>query len=276
MKRWITIMAALPLTGFFAVAAAPALAGSVIVQLEQPPGARYVAQERAAGRTVSDDALEAYRNALGADQDAFLEALEASGVSFTLETLQIPDFEGNLTPVQLRYTLVLNAVTLEVPESAVATIERMPQVRKVFPSRRFRLHLDNSVDYIRAPEVYGSIAELTAFDDFREGFEGQGINISVIDTGIEWSHEMFGADASPPRLGLQPPLAAANNNEKVIYYLPLHENAIDDFGHGTHASADAAGYRGFSPGADGAPLTGDEVPIHGVAPQARLMGYKVC
>lgn len=276
MKRLITMLIMLPLTAVMVLSAAPVLADSIIVQLDKAPGARYVAQERAAGRTVSDAALETYRAELRADQDDFLEALDARGVSFVLETVQIPDFEGNVTPIEVRYTLVFNGVALDVPESAVTTIEQMPQVRKVFPNRLSRLHLDHSVDYIRAPAVYGAIKELTPFDDFREGFEGQGINISVIDTGIEWSHEMFGADATPPRLGLQSPLAAADSNEKVIYYLPLHENAIDDFGHGTHASADAAGYQGFSPGPDGTPLTGDDVPIHGVAPQARLMGYKVC
>ena len=54
------------------------------------------------------------------------------------------------------------------------------------------------------------------------------------------------------------------------------ENAVDDFGHGTHVAADAAGYRGLAPGADGVPGTADDVPVHGVAPQAQLMGYKVC
>jgi hypothetical protein len=61
----------------------------------------------------------------------------------------------------------------------------------------------------------------------------------------------------------------------VIYYLPL-QGTIDGFGHGTHASSDAAGYLGNAPGADSIPGTSDDIKIHGVAPQARLMGYKVC
>ena len=31
-----------------------------------------------------------------------------------------------------------------------------------------------------------------------------------------------------------------------------------------------------APGPDGLPLTADDIPIHGVAPQAKLMSYKVC
>src|SRR2546430_14672038 len=78
------------------------------------------------------------------------------------------------------------------------------------------------------------------------------------------------------RLGIEPDIAAANFNRKIIYYLPLVDGLVDDFGHGTHTSADIAGYQGFSPGPDGIPNNADDVPIHGVAPQARLMDYKVC
>lgn len=272
-KRLISKVLALSLLAVLFLPAAPALAESVIVQLDEAPGARYVAQERAAGRTVSDEALESYRSGLRADHDAFLEALDSLAVSYTLETVQVPDFEGNVTPIQLRYTLVFNGMALDVPESDVQTIEQMPQVREVYPNRMLRLHLDQSVDYIRAPEVYGDVEELTPFDDFREGFEGQGIIVSVIDTGIEWSHEMFGADVSPPRLGLAPPNATLNTNEKVIYYLALHENVVDDFGHGTHVSGTTSGFLGFGQESG---LLDPEVPIHGVAPQSRLMGYKVC
>ena len=45
---------------------------------------------------------------------------------------------------------------------------------------------------------------MTQFDDLREGYEGQGINIAIIDTGIDWTHPMFGGDPTPPRLGVAP------------------------------------------------------------------------
>ncbi|MBA2708043.1 MAG: S8 family serine peptidase, partial [Gemmatimonadaceae bacterium] len=78
-----------------------------------------------------------------------------------------------------------------------------------------------------------------------------------------------------PRLGVAPPTAALNTNKKVIYYLPL-TGTKDGYGHGTAAASNAAGYLGLAPGADKIPGTADDIRIHGVAPQARLMGYKVC
>ena len=75
--------------------------------------------------------------------------------------------------------------------------------------------------------------------------------------------------------GLAPSVAALNTNKKVIYYLPL-TGTIDDYGHGTAAASNIAGYLGFAPGADKLPGTADDIRLHGVAPQARLMGYKVC
>ena len=133
------------------------------------------------------------------------------------------------------------------------------------------------MDYVNAPAAYGQIKELDCtFDDNREGYEGQGINVAVLDTGIDWTHPMFGGDPTPPRLGLAPPVAAVNTNKKVIYYMSFTGGLIDDFGHGSAAASNVAGYLGLAPGADKLPGTADDIRLHGVAPQARLMGYKVC
>lgn len=256
--------------------AAAANAGSWIVQLDDPPAAQFMAQQRQAGAEVTVRDIQDYRQTLTAGQNDFLSALDANGIGYTLETTAVPDYEGNLTEVPLRYTMVLNGLTLTLEDSAVADVRAMPGVETVernwyhFPS------LDNSVAYIRSPRVYGDVAELTRFDDHREGFEGQGINVAVIDTGIDWTHEMFGDDPTPPRFGLAPQTAAVDTHEKVIYYLPTVDAVEDLHGHGTHVASTAAGYLGFAPGDDGVPLTEDDVEVHGVAPQAKLMGYSVC
>lgn len=256
---------------------ASGIASSVIVQLKDEPAAVWKARQQKAGNTVSDEQLQAYRNSITAKQNEFLADLQARGVSFEIDGADIKDFEGaTQMRADYRFNLVLNGITLNVPASAINTIKTMPQVKSVKPNDYLTLDLSDSVPYINAPSVYGQYPELTPFDDFREGFEGQGINVAVLDTGIDWTHPMFGGDPTPPRLGIAPPTAATNSNKKVIYYLSFSGGLIDDFGHGSAASSNIAGYLAMSPGADGIPGTADDKRLHGVAPQARLMGYKVC
>jgi len=244
---------------------------SVIVELNQAPAAFHVAEAKQQGHSVSDDELQAHRGALRTAQDQFLADLGARGMAFEVRSVSVSDVR-----IEFRYTLVFNGIALKVPASAIDSIEAMPQVKEVHPDDTLFTTLNGSVPYIRAPEVYGGVAELTQFDDLREGFEGQGINISIIDTGIDFPHEMFGGDATPPRLGVAPAQAAVNTNRKVIYSLPLTDIVHDGFGHGTHVASTAGGYLGFAPGGDSLPLTEDDVRLHGVAPQAKLMSYKVC
>lgn len=258
---------------FAAGALAQTATVSVIVELSQDPAAVAAT----AGSPMSEEEIETYRASLRAAQDQFLDSLRAKSIAFELGGIDVPDSTGQTVRVDFRYTLVFNGINLKVPSDAISAIESMPEVKKVHPDEDYDMHLDNSVKYIRAPEVYGAVAELTRFDDFREGFEGQGIHVSIIDTGIDWPHEMFGGDPTPPRLGVEPATALVGRNEKVIYYLPLNDIFVEDgFGHGTHVGSTAAGYLGFAPGRDGLPLTSDDVRVHGVAPQAKLLSYKVC
>lgn len=261
------------------LATLPGLASSattVIVELHQAPAAHFAAAQALAGSPVSVSELQARRAALRTGQDQFLAALTQAGIDHTIGRTRVFTYAGTSSTFEQRYTLVLNAVALIVTPDAAAAIAALPQVKAVHPNRAFTLNLDRSVDYIGASRLYGALAELNAGDDIREGLEGYGVHLAVIDSGIDWTHPMFGGDVTPPRLGTNPAVALLRTNEKVIYYLPLADGAIDDFGHGTHVAATSAGYLAWAPGPDGLPSTADDLPVHGVAPQARLMGYKAC
>lgn len=256
--------------------AAGAQAGSWIVQLEEPPAARYMAEQRANGNEPGEDAVQAYREDLAAEQNSFLSSLSDHGVTYTLETAPVPDYDGNVTSVPLRYTLVYNGVALELSDAEADIVRGLDGVASVSRNWMLMPRLADSVEYIHAPDAYGDVHELTQFDDHREGYEGQGMYVSVIDSGIDWTNDMFGGDPTPPRLGLAPEAAAVDTNEKIVYYLPMTDAVEDLFGHGTHVASTAAGYLGFEQGEDGLPATADDVPLHGVAPQAKIMGYQVC
>ncbi len=264
------------LGGLFRAQAA-GLSRSVIVEFKADPGAVWKAKLEKAGQSVSDEQLTQYRASVTSAQDRFLKELESRGIQFSVVGADLKDFAGNAAGrADHRFNLVMNAVTLNVPGAAIKVIEAMPQVKRVVNNAVLQLNLNSSVKYINAPAVYGQVPELTPFDQQREGFEGQGTYVAVLDTGIDWTHPMFGGDPTPPRLGTAPPVAALNSNQKVVYYMSFSGGLVDDFGHGSAAASNIAGYLAMAPGADGLPGTADDLRVHGVAPQAKLMGYKVC
>ncbi|MFY9555058.1 MAG: S8 family serine peptidase [Blastocatellia bacterium] len=247
---------------------------SIIVELTGDPVVVAQAKATAAGRSFDADA---YRLQLLAEQQQFLTSLTLAGVPYVISSVIAPN--GPVTPtLQFQFTQVFNGITLEVPEQTLPLFDTIEDVLKVHPNLPVQMHLDHAVDYTRAPQLYGNPPRLSQFDALNTGgLEGDGVNIAVIDTGVDWSHEMFGGDPTPPQFGAAPSIAALNPNRKVIYYMNFTAGPVgvgDDFGHGTHVAGDCAGYKGMAPGPDGIPLTGDDVAIHGVAPQAKIMAYK--
>src|ERR1700737_4811332 len=84
---------------------------SVIVQLRDDPAALYKAKIQKAGGSVSDEQLQAYRDGLRVSQDQFLQALQTSGVAFSVDSVDIKGFDGaTAATVQYRYTMVLDGI----------------------------------------------------------------------------------------------------------------------------------------------------------------------
>ena len=245
---------------------------SVIVELRDEPAAVYKARTEKAGGTVSQAQLKTYRDGLAAKQADFLNALSANGISAAVVTRNVNNFDGSLAAtVPLQYSLVYNGLALTVDQSSISAIRNMPQVKSVHSDEKLTTNLNNSVPYIRAPQLYGKDPnDMTPFATMPDGNEGQGVYVAIIDTGIDWTHPMFGGDPTPPRLAVLPAGSTQNKtNQKVVYYLPLTDSAVEDgFGHGTHVASTVAGYLAQ-------PLDGS-ANLHGVAPQAKLMSYKVC
>jgi minor extracellular serine protease Vpr len=200
--------------------AATATAGaSYIVELDRLPAAPAAVVAAQAGDPFD---VDAYRASLEADQDALLADLAAQGISVELLTLDAT-VNGEEVTREARLTYVLNALGVLVDPGDVAAIEAHPDVRAVHPDMPVQAHMGDSVDYVNAPKAW----EL--------GATGAGQSVAVLDTGIDWTHPMFGGDATPP----------SDLHPKVKRYETWTAGHHDGHGHGTHVAGTAAGSSEF-------------------------------
>lgn len=103
-------------------------------------------------------------------------------------------------------------------------ILKLSIIKKVWLDKKVYVKLDYSVPHIRAPQVWA------------EGYNGSGVKIAILDTGIDYNHPFF---------------TFPNGTKKIIANVsfvedPPEEQAdpFDYHGHGTHCAGIAAGVPG--------------------------------
>lgn len=272
----------------------------VLVELDATPAfSALPGVKLLTGEAKRQRALQHHR-ALAREQDAVLAALGKRDLPILLRSKAVQT-EDVAHRIEYRFSHLLNGFVAFVPESRVAELRGAPGLRAVTPIAPTRLHLADSVDYLlgsqptralRRAAVYGDTEELGPSGDNGngpapvpvDGFEGQGIVLGVIDSGLDYEHPMLGGSGASTPLPQRPPLTDASANAKVLYWYNLGgATTLDDHGHGTHVSSTAGGYLvdGDTPavmptlGAPFGPTPGG-VAMHGVAPQVQLMGWPVC
>lgn len=207
-----------------------------------------------------------------ASEEAYLQQLE--DVQATVR----PQLEALDVQVVSSYQRVYNGFLARVPEGNRAAVLALPNVKAVHAAPIHVPALSNSVPFIGAPEVWDM------------GYDGEGVNIAILDTGIDYTHDAFGGSGDPAVY------AADNHNvvtdttfptAKVVggwdFAGPLYDagctaqqeadgicsttpdpdpDPIDVHGHGTHVASTAAGIMGSN-------------VYSGVAPMANLFALKI-
>jgi subtilisin family serine protease len=196
--------------------------------------------------------------------------------------------------VLYRYKLVLNGIAIVAPKALEPQFREMAEVSYVEGETPFtrpeveargeqlppaNLGETNSAAWIGASRVR---RELSAAD---APIDGRGTRVGVVDTGIDYTHAMFGGTGTPEAYSAIDPSQDATDaypsakvaggvdlvgtaydtsSPKFDHHIPLPDaNPIDEAGHGTHVAATIAG-------------KGDSVRSYdGVAPEAQLYAIKV-
>jgi hypothetical protein len=282
----------------------------VIVELKDEPGVlRKVGLEQK-GRAMPLKDLVTYSRELRGKQDSLLSSLSNRGVRALFRRTDVRQIDGSMRHIEYRFSYLLNGFVAYVASEDMERLRALPEVREVYEIQPTQLLLDKAIDYSlgthssaaeRRLAVYGANQEFSpASGDPThpeaprtskiDGFEGQGIKIAVIDSGVDWRHPMFGGiGQTTPLPRISGNLESPSDNKKVIYYYALSSpgDPTDDFGHGTLVASCAAGYSvdgntpprlGYGLGRDGTGVgpTPNNVQLFGTAPQAQIMAYKVC
>jgi serine protease AprX len=144
----------------------------------------------------------------------------------------------------------IRAVAMRVPVSMLAEFENDPNVAYVTPDRNQKM-ASNPVTEEYATAVEADVAQS------QYGFNGSGIGVAVIDSGI----------------AAHPDLNNANGVTRVVYsqsFVAGDSTTSDKFGHGTHV----AGLIGAS-GASSGTANGYAATYAGMAPNVNLINLRV-
>ena len=187
----------------FVEPSAPALGG--------PDVAASSVQEPEAGTPISGEYVVMFTDAVTNP------AAEARGL--------VQAFGGDLGHV---YGTALRGFSARLPERAVEALSSNPRVAYVGPNRVIRL------DVVQANPTWGldriDEASLPLDGAYGYAYDGSGVNVYIIDTGIQITHDEFGGRAQ-----YLPNLTNGN------FVSDSQTNAEDCHGHGTHVAGTAAG-----------------------------------
>ncbi len=236
---------------------------TVVVQMDAPSLIEKMAMDNVLGTAAEDQFPQSsYSGELLSQHDAVLSQLSSLAAD-----------SSKAGPVVIsQYTKVLNGMLMSVPANQINDIRALPGVKSVSKAPRHEINLSNSIPLINADAVWAMTPV---------GFTGAGITVAVIDTGVDYTHAMFGGPGTPAAYANNDPDIVESGTFPTAKVIGGHDFAgtdydaryaassipvpdddpLDEGGHGTHVSSTIAGINaGFG---------------SGVAPQAFIYALKV-
>jgi serine protease AprX len=153
---------------------------------------------------------------------------------------------------------LINGLVTRLPAAALASLATDPRVKYISPDRPVSAALQNAI-----PAVNANVAQAA-------GFDGRGIGIAVIDSGVSEHADLKNDACTVSRVVYRQNFTPSDFAPEVDVYSDPEFNTVntpDLYGHGTHVAGILAGNGRCSAENNGKAI------INGVAaPQTRLIG----
>ncbi|HSN72170.1 MAG TPA: S8 family serine peptidase, partial [Steroidobacteraceae bacterium] len=192
-----------------------------------------------------------------ADRTMHKEKLKNEQAAFVRRAEKLAPGSRSMQSVQV----VLNAVFMEVDAQQIRALASDPQVERIARVANYEMDLSETVPYITA----------TAMQNL--GFDGDGVKVAVLDSGVDYTHAAFGGPGTlaayeaawgtgigdprqTTRDGLFPTAKVVEGYDFVGELWPTFgdlapdEDPIDLEGHGSHVADIIGGLGGVAPGVD--------------------------
>lgn len=251
-----------------------------IVQLKEPPAAKYKGGIGSFKATAAEATGQAKLDANSADTKAYISHLEARQKAFANDLLKVAPG----AKVQQSYQVVLNGLGVAMSPEQAKAVRKLPDVRAVTPDIPYQLQMYSTPQQIGAPTMWAALGG--------QGKAGDGVKVGIIDSGVFVRYDAngqyagnkcFDGTAYTMPAGYPKGDTRFTNNKVIVarsYFrpddppIPGEGTPIQGTGaasdHGTHVGGTVACNAGTQTVYQGATLT-----LSGVAPRAYLMNYRV-
>lgn len=195
----------------------------VIIKLKNQSLSSYkssFAKENQQLTTLEIAQLNLYATKLNFEHTSLLSDIESKGIQFK---------------VTRNFIYIFNGISGITSKSDISRLKEIYEIGNVYIDNEVTINLQDSVPMIGADQVWQMV------DSYGQSITGQGIEVAIIDTGIDYTHLDLGGGFGP--------------GYKVTQGYDFVNNDVDPFddnGHGTHCAGIVAadGYlKGVSPGA---------------------------
>ena len=184
--------------------------------------------------------------------------------------------DGEPVEVLHTYTAAANGFAIKVAYGKLDEIRALPGVASAYPAPEFKV----------APDMESATTELGGLEN-SSGYQGEGMVIAILDTGLEISHKSFQNDPTDPALtqtdiekvlkdnNLRAETKKAGITASQVYHTAKVPFAFDYADNDLDMNPGSAGDHGIHVSGIAAANAGVVSDVVGTAPQAQILAMKV-